>query len=200
MSTAFCFDLDGTVTRAEVLPIIAEHVDLAEEIGLLTEATIKGVIPFEKSFRLRCRLLSDVPISRVNAAVATVPLEEELVEFISRNADRCFIVTGNLDIWIAPLLERIPCTFFSSTAEANSDRLGKITHVLNKSEAISELREHFDTIVTVGEGMNDVPMFEQADVGIAHGAVHEPSDALRQLSDYWTINGSGLCRLLNSLS
>jgi phosphoserine phosphatase len=200
MSTAFCFDLDGTVTRAELLPIIAEEVDLAEEIGLLTEATIKGIIPFEKSFRLRCRLLADVPVSVVNKAVAQVELEAGLVDFISDHADQCFIVTGNLNVWIAPLLERVPCGFFSSEAEVSDDRLGKVTKVLNKADAVESLRERFDTIVAVGEGMNDVPMFEKADIGIAHGAIHTPSEALRQLSDYWTTSGGGLCRLLNSLS
>jgi phosphoserine phosphatase len=200
MSTAFCFDLDGTVTRSELLPIIAEEVDLVEEIGLLTEATIKGILPFEKSFRLRCRLLSSVPVSVVNDAVRKVELDHGLIDFIAENSERCFVVTGNLDVWIAPLLERVPCAFFSSRAEVENDTLGRVTHVLDKSEAIRELRADFDTIVAVGEGMNDVPMFEHADVGIAHGAIHEPSETLRRLSDYWTVGGSGLCRLLSSLS
>ena len=31
----------------------------------VTEQTIQGEIPFERSFRLRCRLLRDIPISSV---------------------------------------------------------------------------------------------------------------------------------------
>jgi phosphoserine phosphatase len=198
--TAFCFDLDGTITRAELLPIIAKEVGLVDEIGLLTELTIKGIIPFEKSFRLRCRLLASVPIATVNAAVAKVPLHEEVVEFIRDHADQCFVVTGNLDVWIAPLLQQIPCAFFSSTAEVENGHLGEVTHVLNKAEAIPELRSRFDTIVAIGEGRNDVPMFELADIGIAHGAIHEPNEMLQEIATYRTVDEAGLCQLLNALS
>ena len=46
---AFCLDLDGTITREEILPWLARDLGLFEEMLALTEATIKGVIPFERS-------------------------------------------------------------------------------------------------------------------------------------------------------
>ena len=42
----FLFDLDGTVTSAETLPIIAEHFECKEEIAELTKRTVHGNIPF----------------------------------------------------------------------------------------------------------------------------------------------------------
>jgi phosphoserine phosphatase len=59
MSTFFCFDLDGTMTRREILPAIASEVGLSEEIALLTSLTMRGLVPFESSFRLRCRILRE---------------------------------------------------------------------------------------------------------------------------------------------
>ena len=43
MATAYCFDLDGTLTQQELLPLIASSVGLEDEISVLTEATINAV-------------------------------------------------------------------------------------------------------------------------------------------------------------
>ena len=176
--TAYCFDLDGTVTRDELLPVIASEVGLAEEIGFLTRLTIQGQIPFEMSFRLRCRLLSEIPVATVAKIVDQVPLDEEIAGFIRNDPERCFIITGNLDVWIEKIAAKLGCGVFSSTAERRADgRLGPLKNILRKSHAIRELRSKFDRLVCIGEGFNDVPMFEEADVRIAYGGViprHKP--------------------------
>jgi phosphoserine phosphatase len=74
MTTALAFDLDGTLTCEELLPVIAEGLSLAQEMATLTRLTLSGAIEFEESFRLRCAILRAVPISRVRAIVAEVAL------------------------------------------------------------------------------------------------------------------------------
>lgn len=199
METAFAFDLDGTLTQTELLPLIAREIDLEDEISLLTEATIKGIIPFEKSFRLRCRLLDEIPVSVVQEIVAKTPLNPYILEFIYKYPAQSFIVSGNLDIWLQILLENIGCTYFVSNAKSENNRFIKITNILNKANAINEIRKKYKKIVVVGEGMNDVPMFEKADIGIAYGGVHPPNSTVIQLSNYVVLNGKSLCRLLNTL-
>src|SRR5258705_13832741 len=97
-NTAFCFDLDGTLTRHEILPAMASEIGLSEEIALLTSLTMRGLIPFEASFRLRCRVLREVPVSRVREIVASIPLAESIETFIKENRHRCVVSTGNLDV------------------------------------------------------------------------------------------------------
>jgi len=196
---AIGFDLDGTVTRQEILPRIAREIDLYDEISVLTAATIQGVIPFEKSFRLRCRLLKDVPVSVVRDVVSQIPLDEDVTDFIRSHPDNCFIISGNLDAWVQPLIERLHCDFFLSEGIVEDDTLIGIRTVLNKADAVTELKSKFDQVVVIGEGMNDVPMFEMADIRIAYGGVHRPNSTVMQLSDYVTMNGAALCRLLNTL-
>lgn len=198
--TAYCFDLDGTVTRDELLPVIASEVGLAEEIGFLTRLTIQGQIPFEMSFRLRCRLLSEIPVAKVAEIVDQVPLDEEIAGFIRKDPRHCFIITGNLDVWIEKIAAKLGCGVFSSTAERRADgKLGPLKNILRKGHAIRELRSKFDRLVCIGEGFNDVPMFEEADVRIAYGGVHPPAQALVEISDYIIGHGSALCRLLKTL-
>jgi HAD superfamily phosphoserine phosphatase-like hydrolase len=199
MSTAFSFDLDGTVTKQELLPVIATELGLQPEMRTLTELTLNGTISFEESFRLRCAILRSVPISVVQSLVADVPLDDAIISFMKANKDRCFVVTGNLDVWIEPLIRRIGCSAYSSTAIIKGDNLVGPGNVLHKNQPVRELKSRFSKVVAVGESVNDVPMFEVADVGIAFGGVHRPARPLLEISDYVVYDGAALCRLLNTL-
>lgn len=200
LSTAFCFDLDGVVTSQELLPLMAEDLGYYEEIKALTDATIKGIIPFESSFRLRCRILSDIPISRARAITSQVDLHRRIVAFLHAHPDNAFIVTGNLDVWIADLMCELRVGCISSVGTTDGDKLTGVHKILNKGDAVQALRQHFDRIVAVGDGMGDVTMFEKSDVRIAFGAVHPPIESLVQLSDFLCFSEEALCQTLSTLS
>jgi len=58
--------------------------------------------------RLRgCAALRSVSINKVRSIVDSVQLSPAIVEFIQQNSERCFVVTGNLDVWVAPILKRL---------------------------------------------------------------------------------------------
>ncbi len=199
-SPAFCFDLDGTITRLEVLPVIAAELGLAEEIGLLTQMTIRGQIPFEMSFRLRCRLLASIPVATVAEIVDSIPLDLAIVDFIADHREHSYVVTGNLDVWVNRLIARLGCRAFTSTAEVAPDgRLGSLTSVLSKQTPIRTLRTDYERVVCVGEGFNDLPMFEASDIGIAYAGVHPPAREVIDAASYVVAQGPALCRLLNTL-
>lgn len=200
MTTAYAFDLDGTLTREEILPIIAAELALEREMQTLTALTLSGVIPFEESFRLRCAILRAVSIETVRDIVRTVQLSEPLADFISTHRDQCFVVTGNLDVWIAPIIEELGCRSHSSTAVVEGPRLVGVSHVLNKGEAIRAIAPAFSRVVCIGDSVNDIPMFEAADVRVAFGGVHDPAADLYDVAHYATYSEDALCRLLVTLS
>ena len=197
--TCFCFDLDGTVTQEELLPLIASEVGLEGELGLLTRLTMDGLIPFESSFRLRFALLRATKIERIQSIVDTVKIDPHIQKFITANSDRCFIVTGNLDVWISPLVKRLGCGFFSSTSEVSPDQELRLTNIMRKNNPGLLLKERFERVVAIGDGYNDLPMFEVADITIAFNGVHPSPEALISASDYVVMEGESLCRLLNTL-
>lgn len=200
MHTAYCFDLDGTLTRQELLPLIASSVGLQDEIEVLTHATIHGLLPFDKSFKLRVRLLRDANVEWIHAALLEqVEFDPHIMAFIAERPDQCFVVTGNLDYWVKPVLERLGLQSFTSIAEMDGERLVSVKNILHKGDAVSSLRPAFERIVAVGEGMNDVPMFEAADLRIAYGGVRKPNATLTKLSDFVVHEGEALCRLLSML-
>lgn len=199
MRTAFGFDLDGTVTQEEILPRIAGVLGLEREMEVLTDLTLNGIIDFEDSFRLRCHILMSVPLSEVREVIANVELNRSIAEFIRSHRQQCFIISGNLDCWISPLLDTLKCGFFSSKGLIDGDRLVGVAEVLSKGEAIRQLRRHFERVVVIGESVNDISMFEAADTGIAYGGVHNPVADLIQVADFVTYDSEALCRLLRTL-
>lgn len=197
---AFCFDLDGTVTKQEILPLIAKEVGLNEEINLLTDITLKGIIPFETSFKLRVRLLSTIAISVVRNVIDKVILDDNISNFIQENKSNCYIISGNLDVWVGEFIKTyLGCEYYTSKAKYEGDTLLGIERILNKGKSIDELREKYQKIVAVGDSMNDCSMFEKSEVKIAYGGIHNPVDTLIKLSDYVIYDSKSLTRLLNSI-
>ncbi len=195
----YAFDLDGTVTKVETLPLLAAELNLSEEMKLLTNLTLSGEIPFEKSFKLRYLMLRNISPKRIADIMSKVELDEDIAAFIKSHKENCAIVTGNLDYWIAPIVEKLGCEIYSSTSELDTDGLPVLKNILRKSEAIRNLKKSADKVVAVGESFNDVPMFEEADVAVSYGGVHKPVDTAISVSDYVVFDGGALCRLLKML-
>jgi len=100
VNTPFCFDLDGVITAQELLPLIARALGCEQEIAELTQAAITGVLPFHNALRLRCEMLSAIPIPQVREIVGQVLLHQQIVTFITTHREQCFVITGNLDVWV----------------------------------------------------------------------------------------------------
>lgn len=195
----FAFDLDGTITKVETLPLLAKELELADEMKLLTDLTLSGRIPFEKSFRMRYLILRNIPLRRIQEIMAGVELEEEIAAFIRENKENCVIVTGNLDFWIAPIIAKLGCRSFSSTSVLDEKNIPVLDKILDKGAAIRKLKKVSDKVVAIGESFNDVPMFEEANIAIAYGGVHKPVSAAISIADYVIFEGGALCRLLKML-
>lgn len=195
----FAFDLDGTVTKVETLPLLAAELGLAEEMKILTDLTLNGKIPFEKSFRMRYLILRNIPLKRIQEIMDSVELDEEIATFIREHKDACAIVTGNLDCWIEPIITKLGCANFSSTSELDEKKMPVLKKILDKGSAIRELKKSSDKAIAVGESFNDVPMFEEANISIAYGGVHKPVSTAISVSDYVVFDGGALCRLLKML-
>lgn len=199
MKTAYCFDLDGTLTSTEILPCIAAEMGISEEISTLTRLTMDGLITFAQSLRLRVAILGQVPVRLVHDVIEDIQLDQRLLSFISDNIDRSFIVTGNLDLWVAPIINRVGCDGFTSMARSSGAGV-VLDAVLDKGWAVSEIRRRgFQRVVAIGDGSNDVPMFKASDISIAYGGVHSPTGAAVNASNYVLHDGDVLCQLLSSL-
>ena len=179
----FLFDLDSTVTKEEILPTVSSKIGKEDEMCRLTEATMRGEIPFKTSFLNRVNILKSIKVSEVRNIVSEITLNTNIANFICEHADRCFIVTGNLDIWICDLMKKIGMEnhVYCSKADIVNDTITKVVNVADK-ELIA--KQFIQPLVTIGDGDNDTGMARLAEIAIGFGGVRNIAPSLLRSIDY----------------
>ena len=194
----FLFDLDSTITRKEILPTISEKIHKEDEMRYLTEATMRGEIPFKTSFLKRVEILNTVPVSEVQEIVSSIPLNDNIANFIKNNQERCYVVTGNLDIWICKLMDSIGMRhhLYCSKANAKDD---KITQVISVADKELIARQFVQPIVAIGDGDNDSGMARKAEIAIGFGGVRNIAPSLLRSINYAFYDDKRCAEFLESL-
>lgn len=164
----------------------------------LTEKTMSGDIPFNPSFLQRVDLLKDIPITEVQDIVSNIKLNSHIVDFIQNNKERCYIVTGNLDVWILPLMKKIGMEnrFFSSKALVKDNKLQQVTHIIEKQTVVNMFSSPF---VAIGDGVNDIAMISNAKIGIAYAGVRQISTAVVNCATHIFYEENKMCEFLETL-
>lgn len=197
--TKFIFDLDGTITKQETLPLIAKHFQIEKEIHKITTETVAGNIPFMESFIRRVYLMKDLSVKEIDELLSHVLLYDDVVNFIQLHAEKCCIATGNLQCWIHELSRRIGGACYSSQGVVKDDKVVKLTKILKKENVVQRYMAEGNRVVFIGDGNNDVEAMRMADVSIASGLTHPPAQSVTAIADYQVLNEVSLCRLLNQL-
>lgn len=194
----FLFDLDSTITKQEILPTVAKEIGIYDELEKLKESVMYGELPFKKSFLNKVDLFKKISVSAVNDIIRDIELNEKLLGFIKENKDRCYVVTGNLDVWIEGLLSRMDIggNFFCSKAFVKDGYIEEVFSVTDKHAVISQMVVPF---VAVGDGNNDAEMIEAAEVGIGYGGVKEIAPAVLECATHLIYNEDKLVYFLEKL-
>jgi HAD superfamily phosphoserine phosphatase-like hydrolase len=195
----FIFDLDGTITAQETLPLIASHFQVQAEISELTKETIHGNIPFVESFIRRVHILGKLPVDEISDLLGEVKLHKKVLDFIHENKKDCVIATGNLDCWIEKLVMKIGCEYFTSEAIVENNRVNSIKNILKKELIVKKYQDQGEKVVYIGDGNNDMEAMRISNVAIATGLTHHPANNILPFSDYLIFSEKALCRQLNQL-
>lgn len=195
----FLFDLDSTITRQEILPTIAKKAGVYEQMSVLTESSMRGEVPFKQSFLQRVELLKQVPVSQVQDIVSHIELNEQLVEFIKAYKNRSYIVTGNLDVWIDGLIEKLGMekNVFCSKALVEDGYIQDVFNIVDKDAVIRQMVLPF---VAVGDGNNDAEMIEAAEIGIGYGGVRPVAPSVLECATHVAYQEDKLVDFLKKLA
>lgn len=195
----FLFDLDGTVTSEETLPIIANHFNCVEQISELTAKTVQGNVPFIESFIRRVNILGAYSVSETARLLSEVPLYPAIAKFIEEHKEDCVIVTGNLTCWCEGLFKKIGCQCYGSEALCEDDKVVKLKTILRKEQIVDQYKALGETVVFIGDGNNDLEAMRHANVSIATGLTHNPAQSLMSICDYVIFNEQALVRQMRQL-
>lgn len=195
----FLFDLDGTVTSEETLPIIANHFNCVEQISELTAKTVQGNVPFIESFIRRVNILGAYSVSETTRLLSEIPLYPTIAKFIEEHKEDCVIVTGNLTCWCEGLFKKIGCQCYGSEALCEDDKVVKLKTILRKEQIVDQYKALGETVVFIGDGNNDLEAMRHANVSIATGLTHNPAQSLMSICDYVIFNEQALVRQMRQL-
>lgn len=195
----FLFDLDGTVTSEETLPIIANHFNCVEQISELTAKTVQGNVPFIESFIRRVNILGAYSVSETTRLLSEVPLYPAIAKLIEEHKEDCVIVTGNLTCWCEGLFKKIGCQCYGSEALCEDDKVVKLKTILRKEQIVDQYKALGETVVFIGDGNNDLEAMRHANVSIATGLTHNPAQSLMSICDYVIFNEQALVRQMRQL-
>lgn len=195
----FLFDLDGTVTSEETLPIIANHFNCVEQISELTAKTVQGNVPFIESFIRRVNILGAYSVSETTRLLSEVPLYPAIAKFIEEHKEDCVIVTGNLTCWCEGLFKKIGCQCYGSEALCEDDKVVKLKTILRKEQIVDQYKALGETVVFIGDGNNDLEAMRHANVSMATGLTHNPAQSLMSICDYVIFNEQALVRQMRQL-
>lgn len=197
--THFIFDLDGTVTASETLPLIGTHFQLGTEISAMTSSAIIGNVPYVENFIKRVNLLAKLPVDEVAEIIASVPMHRRVSDFICKHASQCSIATTNLDVWLSRMSELLPCSIFCSQAEIEDNSIKRLRKILKKEAVVERFQKDGFRVVFIGEGHNDMEAMRVADISIASGLTHKPAQGVLSIADYLCCEENSLCGLLERL-
>jgi len=178
------FDMDSTLITIECIDEIADLQGLKPQVAAITAQAMRGEIDFPESLRRRVALLEGLPESALldvyEKRLALSPGATRMLEGFAAVGAQFLLVSGGFTFFTERLRERLGLHYTASNRlEVRDGRLtgrveGPIVDAAAKAHALREraaaLRGRDGLVVALGDGANDIPMLQAADVSIAFRA------------------------------
>ncbi len=185
-------DLDGTLIETTVFQAAAEALGLGDEVAFYDDLYFRGILSLEATFFVEYELFLDRPVDEVQAALEHGPWLSDIgttVEALRETGVRVWVVTDQPD-WAVEHLTRWGITDgVYTTTRRWGEKIGPVDEqVFDKwpalRRALAELKLDPSKVCHVGNGSNDVPIFEEVGLAIAFnpddGHVAEAADHVIQ--------------------
>jgi len=187
-------DVDSTLIQDEVIELLADFAGSREQVAELTESAMRGEIDFEQSLRSRVATLSGLSVDVLQRAYEAVRLSvgaKDLIAAVHASGGRVGAVSGGFTQILEPLAKALNLDYFrANELEIVDGRLtgalvGRIIDRNAKADALLEWAEDFgekpEWVAAIGDGANDLDMFEAAGISFAFNAkplVRERADVV----------------------
>lgn len=178
-----CFDMDSTLIETEVIDELAERVGVGAEVKAITESAMRGEIDFKESFTRRVEMLKGLDESVMKEIAESLPITEgldRLMVVMKRMGLKTAILSGGFTYFGNYLKQRFGFDYmYANELEVENGKLtgryiGDIVDGKRKAELLKLLAQvenvNIEQTIAVGDGANDLPMLNEAGLGIAFHA------------------------------
>ncbi|APG62913.1 phosphoserine phosphatase SerB [Sphingorhabdus lutea] len=177
-------DMDSTIITVECIDELADYAGIKAQIAEITEAAMQGKLDFEQALRGRVALLEGLDAAMIDIClkdrVRLTPGAEILVKTMKSWGAHSILVSGGFTAFAAPVAQMAGFDeFYANILEMENGNLtggleGEIVDACYKAyimdKIMSELGIDRKSTLAVGDGANDIPMIEFANLGVAYHA------------------------------
>ena len=184
MRRLICFDMDSTLIQAECIDELARRHGVYDQVAAITERAMRGEIDFKESFTERVALLKGLDISVMQDIAEHLPMTEgvdRLMSVLKTCGYKIAILSGGFTFFGEYLQRRFGIDYvYANELEVGEDGkltgryVGEVVDGRRKADLLKLIAQtekvNIAQTIAVGDGANDLPMLNEAGLGIAFHA------------------------------
>ncbi|MDP9424202.1 MAG: phosphoserine phosphatase SerB [Pseudomonadota bacterium] len=177
-------DMDSTMINVECIDELADYAGVKEQVAEITERAMHGELDFAGALRERVLLLQGLEEQVIDHCLAERirpnPGAVTLVQTMKARGAETILVSGGFTAFVEPIAKRIGFDRYEANVlgvrggKLSGLTEGSIVDSRRKHDVLSEARKRLglspDETLAIGDGANDIPMVEEAGLGIAYRA------------------------------
>lgn len=180
-------DVDSTLTTTEAIDLLAHHAGVGPKVAEITDRAMHGELDFAASLTERVATLGGLPVSVLEEVAPAMTLSDgatDLIAAAKAAGAKVGVTSGGFTRLVAPLAESLDLDFYNANdlettvVDGVEQLTGQCTGVMvdREQKARDLLRfahQHgIDPALTVavGDGANDLAMFDAAGLSVAYCA------------------------------
>lgn len=178
-----CFDMDSTLICQEVIVELAKFAGVGEQVDKITERAMRGEMDFIQSFTERVGLLAGMPATMIEAIKPSLTPQSgafAIIATLKALGYHTVLISGGFVPFAKHIAELLGIDeYYANTLDVADDCLtGRVNLPIldgkQKANIVAHLAERMaidlSEVICIGDGANDLPMMNLADIGIAYHA------------------------------
>jgi phosphoserine phosphatase len=179
----FVFDMDSTLIDAEVINELADAAGVSEKVSQITAQAMNGEIDYTESFQLRVALLKGLLFEKallIKDQIQLMTGAKELINFIQSAGGKTAMITCGFSLVADDVQKKLGIDYVYSNELIVRDGIltgqavGPLMTTNSKAKVleklVTELNIAYEECAVIGDGANDICLFEKAGFSIAFNA------------------------------